>query len=515
MSASTVKTVADLARYQARVRPHALAMTCHERRTSYGQLDLRASQIANGLLGSGAQPGARIAYLGKNSEVHFELLLGAAKARCIMVPINWRLAAPEVEFILKDCQPDLIVIESDFAPLVGSLVVKRTLIVDGPPDLEYRIWRDRQSGKDPALPNDGRDGVVIMYTSGTTGLPKGVELSDHNLMSHLSFLDSGTFGPWSEEDIQLICLPLFHIGGTDSGLWSLYTGGMSLLLTDANAASIIDAFARHRVSIAGFVPTIMRAVLVDSGVGRLDFSNLKLISYGGSPISPELMERARETFGCRFQQLFGMTETTGGVSILTDEDHRGDNTGRLRSCGRALPRAEIRIVDADGREQSAGVAGEIVVRGPTVTKGYWQRPEETRGALRDGWYHTGDVGTVDADGYLFIHDRIKDMIVSGGENVYPTEVENAIAQCEAVGDSAVIGVPDARWGEAVKAFVVLRSGHAVSEVDLLAFLHTRIAGYKCPKSIEFVASLPRNAAGKILRRELRSRYWGVGKSQVN
>jgi acyl-CoA synthetase (AMP-forming)/AMP-acid ligase II len=516
MSASTVKAVADLARHQARVRPRALAMRCHERRTSYGQLDLRASQVANGLLRSGAQPGARIAYLGKNSEVHFELLLGAAKARCIMVPINWRLAAPEVEFILKDCQPDLVVVEPDFASLVRSLVIKpRTLIVDGPPELEYRSWRDRQNGKDPALPNDGEDGVVIMYTSGTTGLPKGVELSDHNLMSHLSFLDSGAFGPWSEEDIQLICLPLFHIGGTDSGLWSLYTGGMSLLLTDANTASIIDAFACHRVSIAGFVPTIMRALLVDPDVDKLDFSNLKLISYGGSPISPELMGRARETFGCRFQQLFGMTETTGGVSILTDEDHRGDNASRLRSCGRALPQAEIRIVDVDGREQAAGVAGEIVVRGPTVTKGYWRRPEETRSALRDGWYHTGDVGTVDADGYLFIHDRIKDMIVSGGENVYPTEVENAIAQCEAVAESAVIGIPDARWGEAVKAFVVVRPGHAVSESELLAFLHTRIAGYKCPKSIEFVASLPRNAAGKILRRELRSRYWGTGKSQVN
>jgi acyl-CoA synthetase (AMP-forming)/AMP-acid ligase II len=517
MSALTANTIADLPRYQARIRPHALAMTCHERRTTYGQLDLRASQVANGLLQAGAQPGARVAYLGKNSEVHFEILLGAAKARCTMVPLNWRLAAPEVEFIIKDCQPDLIVIEPDFASQMGSLGIKPwTLIVDGPPGLEYRRWRDRQSGSDPALPTDAEDCIVIMYTSGTTGLPKGVELSDRNLMSHLSFLESGAFGPWSEEDIQLICLPLFHIGGTDSGLWSLYTGAMSLLLTDANTASIIDAFARYRVSIAGFVPTIMRAVLADPGVGKLDFSCLKLISYGGSPISPELMVQARETFGCRFQQLFGMTETTGGVSILSDEDHRSDDTGRrLRSCGRALPRAEIRIVDAEGREQSTGVAGEIAVRGPTVTKGYWHRPEETRGALRDGWYYTGDVGTLDADGYLFIHDRIKDMIVSGGENVYPTEVENAISQSEVVRESAVIGVPDARWGEAVKAFVVLRPGHSVSEADLLAFLRTCIAGYKCPKSIEFVASLPRNAAGKILRRELRSRYWDVGKSQVN
>jgi acyl-CoA synthetase (AMP-forming)/AMP-acid ligase II len=295
---NAITTIADVTRHQARVRPQAVAMTCRERRISYGELELRANQVANGLLEAGAKPGGRVAYLGRNSEVHFELLVGATTARCIMVPLNWRLAAPEVEFILQDCQPDLIVIEPDFEPLVRSLAIRpRTFIVDGAPELDYRSWRDRQSGKDPALRNESEDSVVIMYTSGTTGLPKGVELTDHNLMSHLSFIDSGAFGAWSEEDIQLICLPLFHIGGTDSGLWSLYTGGMSLLLTDANTATIIDAFAHHRVSIAGFVPTIMRAVLADPAVSKLDFSRLKLISYGGSPISPELMVRARDIFG--------------------------------------------------------------------------------------------------------------------------------------------------------------------------------------------------------------------------
>jgi len=334
-------------------------------------------------------------------------------------------------------------------------------------------------------------------------------------MSHLRFLEAGAFGPWTAQDIQLVCLPTFHIGGTDSGLWSFYTGSTVLLLTDANTDTVVDAFARHRVTVAGFVPTIMRAVLADPGTARLDFSTLKLVSYGGSPISPELMVQARAVFGCRFQQLFGMTETTGGVSILTDEDHCKADGNLLRSCGRSLPLVEIRIVDEEGRERPRGTAGEIAVRGSVVTRGYWQRPDETAKALREGWFHTGDVGTMDAAGYLYIHDRIKDMIVSGGENVYPTEVENALALHDAVAECAVIGVPDSRWGEAVKAFVVLREGRDVSERALLAFARTRIAAYKCPKSIELVAGLPRNAAGKLLRRELRKAFWGDAKRQVS
>jgi len=508
--------VAELVRRQARERPDALAIICRECRLTYQQLDRRASQVANGLRRGGAAAGARIAYLGRNSASYFEVLLGSAKARCALVPLNWRLAAPEIHFILRDARPDLVFADPEFLPALASASARpRTLVTgDAGGTDDYGTWRSQQTDADPLLPASADDVALIMYTSGTTGLPKGAQLSHRNLMSHLHFVGTGAFGTWTPEDLQLICLPTFHIGGTDSGLWSFYSGSAVLLLTDANTATIVEAFARHRVTVAGFVPTIMRAVLADPATPSLDFSALRLISYGGSPISPELMEQARRVFDCRLQQLFGMTETTGGVCILTDEDHCNPDRNLLRSCGRPLPGVEIRIVDEKGQERSRGIAGEIAVRGPVVTVGYWQRPQETEAALCDGWFRTGDIGTMDAAGYLYIHDRIKDMIVSGGENVYPTEVENVLALHESVAECAVIGVPDPRWGEAVKAFVVLRVGREATEPELLAFARKRIAGYKCPKSIEFSASLPRNAAGKLLRRELRKPFWGDAGRQV-
>lgn len=506
-------SVAELSRVQARARADADAVICQGRTVSYGELDERASRVANGLLHLAVQPGTRVAYLGKNSIVFFELLLGAAKARWALVPLNWRLAPPEIAFVLNDVAPSLLVVEPEFMPVIAGIDgLPRVLVIDcGDAAADFGLWRDDQSAADPMIAGTPGDVAVVMYTSGTTGLPKGVQLSVGNLMAHLHFIDSGAFGSWDEGDVQLICLPVFHIGGIDSGLWSFYTGGTVLLLRDAAMPTLLAAFRDHPVSVAGFVPTIMNSFLDQPETAGLDFSTMKLVSYGGSPISEELMERARATFGCRFQQLFGMTEATGGVAILSDEDHLSADRSLLKSCGKPLPNIELQIVDAEGRQQPRGTAGEIVVRGPVVTLGYWQRAEQTAEALRDGWYHTGDVGTIDANGYLFIHDRIKDMIVTGGENVYPTEVENVLMLHEGVKEVAVIGIPDARWGEAVKALVVPAERQVVDEASLMAFARTRLAGFKCPKSIDFVRSLPRNASGKILRREVRKPYWGEGR----
>ena len=505
-----INGVADLSRFQARHRPTHPAIICEGRTVTYGELDRRSNQVANGLLSEGVKAGSRIAYLGKNSESFFELLLGVAKARCSLVPVNWRLAPPEIEFIIGDAAPELIVAETEYRPVLSALSTPRKLKFLGP---DYAEWRDAQDAADPGLPPRSDDVVVIMYTSGTTGFPKGTQLSNCNLMSHLHYIDCGTFGPWEPGDLQLICLPVFHVGGTDSGLWSFYTGATSLLLRNANTGTLMDAFRRWPVTIAGFVPTIMKSLLEDPQIGEIDFTKLKLISYGGSPISPELMKMARERFRCRFQQLFGMTETTGAVTLLSDEDHLTSDR-LLRSCGKPLPSIELKIVDQDGRSQPSGSTGEIAVRGPVVMKGYWNRPEETATVIRDGWYMTGDAGFFDEEGYLFIHDRIKDMIVSGGENVYPTEVENTVLKHPAVAEAAVIGVPDPMWGEGVKALVVLRSGSELTSAELIEFTRKHLAGYKCPKSVDFVDSLPRNAAGKLLRNALREHYWSKSDRQV-
>jgi acyl-CoA synthetase (AMP-forming)/AMP-acid ligase II len=505
------RSIADLSRVGARHHPDQPAVLCQGRALTYAELDLRASQVANGLRVQSPEPGRRIAYLGRNSEIFFELLLGAAKARWAMIPLNWRLAAPEIDFIVGDAAPDILVVEPEFLGVAGQLSSAPLLLPVHDRLGGYAHWRDAQPSVDPMAEGRPDDNVVVMYTSGTTGLPKGAQLSDANLMAHLHYIDAGAFGAWAPGDIQLICLPIFHIGGTDSGLWSFYTGGTVLLLTDANVPTLLGAFRDHRVAVAGFVPTIMKTLLDRPEIADIDFSAMKLVSYGGSPISVELMQQARSVFGCRFQQLFGMTETTGGVAILRDEDHLSPDRTLLKSCGKPLPTIELKVVDGEGREVPAGVAGEVVVRGPVVTKGYWRREEQSAEALRGGWYHSGDVGTLDERGYLFIHDRIKDMVVSGGENVYPTEVENALILHAAVAEVAVIGVPDPKWGEAVKAFVVPVAGEQVGEAELIAFARTRLAGYKCPKSVDLVEALPRNASGKVLRRELRKLYWGEGR----
>ncbi len=509
-----METIADLTRGPGRTSPAHPAIICEGETLSYGELDARASRVANGLQAMGSGPGARVCFLARNSAAFAEVMQGAAKARCILVPLNWRLAGPEIEFITSDCSPVLIVVEPEFEEIARALsCAAKILVIGAGNEGDFAAWRDAQAGTDPMLAGGRDDVALIMYTSGTTGLPKGVQLMHRNLLAHLAFIDAGAFGHWVPDDLQLICLPLFHVGGTDSLLWSFYTGSQVLLLRDAAAQTIVDAFRAHRVTIAGFVPTIMAMVLDHPDTAGLDFSALRLVSYGGSPISPELLQQAYATFGCRFQQLFGMTEATGGVVMLADEDHRGD-PALLKACGRPLPTTQLKVVDSDGHALQAGEVGEIAVRSPTMMKGYWQRPEETAKAFRDGWYLTGDAGNFDAQGYLYIRDRIKDMVVSGGENIYPTEVEIALRRHPDVAEVAVIGVPDPKWGEAVKAVVVRQPGSALDDVGLIAFARTYLAGFKCPKSVDFVAELPKNAAGKVLRRELRKQYWSGNERQV-
>jgi len=307
----------------------------------------------------------------------------------------------------------------------------------------------------------------------------------------------------------------FHIGGSGWALVGLYAGAQNVLAREFDPPAILQLIAEFGVTKAFFVPAMILFLLQAPQCANTDFSSLELIAYGASPAPIELLRNALKTFGCEFAQVYGLTETTGAITYLPPEDHSEDATERLKSCGKPMASVEIRIFDAMGRELAPGEVGEVVCRTPQIMLGYWNLPEATQAAIRDGWFHTGDAGYMDRDGYLYIYDRVKDMIISGGENIYPAEVENALFGHPAIADVAVIGVPDAKWGEAVKAVVVRKPGAAVSVQELIEFARARIAGFKLPSSIDFVDALPRNPSGKILKRELRKPYWGDQDRQVH
>jgi acyl-CoA synthetase (AMP-forming)/AMP-acid ligase II len=354
-----------------------------------------------------------------------------------------------------------------------------------------------------------------MYTSGTTGHPKGAQLSHANLLTLLSAA-LGQFGTWHDNDVNLVCMPLFHIGGAGWALVGLYRGIETVLMADAEPATILGLIAEFGVTKAFFVPALLLFLLQAPACRETDFSSLELIVYGASPAPLDLVRNALEVFRCAFAQVYGLTETTGAITYLPPEDHHGEHAvARLKSCGKPITGVEIRVVNAFGQDLPQGTVGEIVCRSPQVMIGYWNLPEASSRAIRDGWFYTGDAGYLDQDGYLYIYDRVKDMIISGGENVYPAEVESVLFGHPAIADVAVIGVPDPMWGEAVKAIVVKQRGAELSAADLIDFARQRIAGYKVPRSIVFVDVLPRNPTGKILKRELRRPYWAGQDRQVH
>jgi long-chain acyl-CoA synthetase len=353
------------------------------------------------------------------------------------------------------------------------------------------------------------DVAFQLYSSGTTGRPKGVMLSNSNFFGLLPLAkDMWEIGP---DAVNLVAMPLFHIGGGGWATAGMYEGATSVIVRELDPAALVRLIPERRITHAFLVPAVIQFMLGVPGVEEADFSSMRVVVYGASPISEAVLAKAVETFGCKFWQAYGLTETTGAVVNLPPEDHdlSGPDRHRLRSCGKAGPGVELRIVDpATGEDMALGEVGEIWIRSPQVMKGYWNQPEASADAIAgDGWFRSGDAGYLDADGYLYIHDRVKDMIVSGGENVYPAEVENVLMSHPAIADVAVIGVPDDRWGETPKAIVVLASGADVTEEDIIDFSRERLAKFKCPTSVDFVDSLPRNPSGKILKKDLRAPFW--------
>jgi acyl-CoA synthetase (AMP-forming)/AMP-acid ligase II len=515
----TIASLADIVRIHGAKRPDATALVHEGRTTSYGALDRAASQVANALIAEGVKPQARVAHLDKSTDLFFELLFGVAKANAVIVSVNWRLAAPEIVHIVNHAEAEILFVGEEFFPVIENVrdelrTVRKIIAFGRHAGWEtFGAWRDRRPATDPLLPAKPTDTAVQFYTSGTTGLPKGAELINRNFSAMMPL--------WTEEWLlapgvpNLVCLPMFHIGGAGWGIAGLFAGATNHVMREFVPAQILETIQRERLQVMLLVPAMILFLVQAPQIRETDLSSLELIVYGASPIPADLLRQAMKVFPCGFQQVYGLTETTGAITLLPATDHDPSDAKKLLSCGYAQKGVELRIVGDDGTDLPAGAVGEIAVRSAQIMGGYWRLPEATARAIQGDWFFTGDAGYLDEEGYLYIYDRVKDMIVSGGENIYPAEVESALFGHPAVADVAVIGVPDERWGEAVKAVVVKKAGADVTPGELIRWARERIAGYKLPKSVDFVDALPRNPTGKILKRELRKTYWGERDRQVN
>ncbi|MEM1106502.1 MAG: long-chain-fatty-acid--CoA ligase [Pseudomonadota bacterium] len=510
---STIHHVADIPRAQARLRGDEVALWFEGRETTFAALDARSSQVANGLFAAGAQAHDRIGYIGKNTDSFYELVFGAAKARMALTGINWRLAAPELQFIISDARISVLFVAEEFHQVIAE-------IMNDCPDLRmivsldqewgawpaYEAWRGTQSAVDPGHQVLGDDDVVQLYTSGTTGLPKGVQLTDANYMAFFTQAAELEWSSYGAGEAVMNAMPQFHVAGVNVGILAALQGAKTVILKEIDPKTILDLVEQQKIRHAFWVPAVILMLTQQPDVRERDFSTLHQVFYGASPIAEDLLTTAVDIMDARFTQLYGLTETVGAGTFLPPEAH-DPAWGKLRSCGVPWPGALVRCIGADGEEVATGDVGEIVIASEFVMKGYWNRPEATEDSIRGGFFHTGDAGYFDEDGFLYIYDRVKDMIVSGGENVYPAEVENAIFGHPGVADVAVIGVPDEKWGEAVKAIIVPKAGEAPTPDTIIDYAKARIAGYKAPKSVDFVEALPRNPSGKILRKDLREPYW--------
>ncbi|WP_436063563.1 MULTISPECIES: fatty acid--CoA ligase [unclassified Phenylobacterium] len=517
-------TLADAPRFHARERPDAVALTFEGRETTYAQFDAASNQAAQALLAEGLTKGDRIAYLGKNSDHYFELLFGAAKIGVIMAPIGWRLAPPEVAYIAGDAQARMLFVGPEVLEPARKVAaelpeLKVVAMESGAGDWPtYEAWRDAQPARDPAIEIDERDVAVQLYTSGTTGRPKGAMLSHLNILGGRRRAQETpmSWNQWAPEDISLVAMPVGHIGGTGWGIVGLVNGAKGVVAREFDPFKVLDYIEHDRVSKMFMVPAALQIVVRQPRAREVDYSRLKYILYGASPIPLDLLRECMEVFGCGFVQQYGMTETCGTIVYLPPEDHDPAGNARMRAAGLPMPGVEIKVVDEAGASLPPNTVGEVAIRSVSNMAGYWRLPEATAATVAaDGWLRTGDAGYLDEDGYLFIHDRVKDMIISGAENIYPAEVESAVYGHPDVAEVAVIGVPDDKWGESVKAIVAPKPGTSPDPEDIIAFARTRIAGFKAPKSVDFIEALPRNASGKILRRELREPYWAGRTRRVN
>jgi long-chain acyl-CoA synthetase len=483
-------------------------------------VNARVNRLVHVLAERGVRKGDRVAILALNDHRYLESYWALAKLGAIAVPLNYRLVERELAALLEHSEPAGMIagaayVEPALRAREQITSLRWVIALQGavPGTDPYEALLASGSPEEPAPVAEGDDPFAIMYTSGTTGLPKGALVTHGNLESNV--YNQAIADKADPADVNLTATPLYHMGGLFMSTTYTSLGCTNVILESFGPGEVLQAIEQERATVCLLVPTMLNMVLNDPAMGRHDVRSLRLVFYGGSTMPVALLRRAIAELGCSFTQGYGLTETIE-ATFLTASDHvldgDPDHERRLSSAGREALGAEVRIVDERHRELPAGEIGEVLIRSPSVIHEYWRAPEETRSAIRDGWFCTGDVGYRDEGGYLFIVDRRKDVIISGGTNIYPREVEEVLYGHPGVLEAAVVGLPDAKWGEAVTAVVVTRAGHDVSERELIEYCDGRIAGYKKPKAVKFVDALPRNPSGKILKRALRETFGALARS---
>ena len=511
MDWASISVFSDAVRAVATAFPDKPALVGDGYSLTFSAIDMRMNRLANGLAALGVRPGERVAVLSRNRPEAFEAY-GASKTGLVVLPLNWRLARDELLHPLTDGEPAVVLASPEFGDLIDALRLQlpwvRLYICFGPPSAGWLGYEDLLAQASPAEPiaqANASDLLCLMYTSGTTGKPKGAMLTHGGLMRNCRAAADWMLG-LRPNDIALAAMPLFHVGGMWYHLFPAFVSGCTTVLApEFSAANILALLERHGVTYSHFVPTMISALVNHPDVTKTDLSKMRIVYYAASTMPVELLCQAMATFPhCDFMQGYGSTEG-GMITALTAEDHSqavatNDRAARLSSCGRAL-HCEVAIRDAD----ATGI-GEVAVRSDRTMAGYWRNPAASNAAMSDGWFRTGDLGTLDQNGYLTIADRKNDMIVSGGENVYPREVEDALSQDPCILQVAVFGIPDPHWVEKVVAAVILRPGHSATPDEIRDRARSRLAGYKCPKQIVLCDDLPKSGAGKILKRQLRQTF---------
>ncbi|WP_373088872.1 long-chain-fatty-acid--CoA ligase [Zhongshania sp.] len=499
----------DHTAYHAQRRSDVMMASDNIKSFNYAQAWAHINAIAAHLQLEGIRKGDRVAILAKNSVDNLCIFLGCARIGAVAVGLNYRLTAAELDFIAGDADVKFLFMDQEFNSLRGDYLnsVACVCIDSDESARSLPAWL-----ASPASLVDvdikGDDILFQMYTSGTTGLPKGVLISHANVMANSYQVLMSTGGGFREGERGLVIAPTFHAVGLVGALLGVIYGGSMIIHRDYDPVGMIETLAKEHINTVAVIPVMLQfSLAMVPNIKDYDFSELHTINYGASPISETLLKECIDVFSCDFVQGYGQTEATVALTFLTAADHRKALAGRpelLRSCGRAVFGTEIKIVGKDGSALPLGEIGEIVANGPQIMQGYWNNPEATGKTVVDGWLHTGDAGRVDEEGYVYIQDRVKDMIISGGENIYPAEIENILVSHPHIQDASVIGVPDAKWGEAPLAVLVSGGQPELTAEELSEFCRGKLASYKIPRKLEYIAALPRNPTGKVLKKDIRS-----------